>query len=116
MVGRSPKVRLCQLISGQPHAGIAKKELASPLNQEFANHFQAGRAGLGVDFGWQILKITTLPTFFRLTFAWGGQIMVGRSPKVRLCQLFSGQPHAGIGKKELASQPNLGFANHFQAG
>ncbi len=45
MVGRSSKVALCQLFSGQPHAGTAKKELASPLNQEFANHFQAGRAG-----------------------------------------------------------------------
>ncbi len=45
MVGRSSKARLCQLFSGQYHAGIAKKELAIPPNQGFANLFQAGRTG-----------------------------------------------------------------------
>ena len=45
---------------------MAEKGLAYPPNWGFANLFQAGRAGLTADFGWQFRQISTLPTFFRL--------------------------------------------------
>ncbi len=77
--------------------------------------FRPGRASLAGDFSWQVRQIRGLPTIFWLAFAWGGQIMVGKSSKVALCQLFSGQPRAGIAKKELANPPNQHFANYFSA-